>query len=174
MAVRYSLSLWARVAGLIALFLIFGAVPAITALNPQLVPPIEALNRTQGTISFVSVSRKGVITAISRDDGTTEEFSCRKYSGGTHVCIQPRHQGQRAEVLWFWVDMRFGNRFRYPVQISVDGDVIRDRQKTIENISKSRERILFLLLPFTLILVIVCVVIMINYERTKKDATGNR
>jgi hypothetical protein len=141
----------------------------MSVLSPVTVLEEKDMQVSAGTLSLRSVPRAGAVMLLARADGQVEEFSCRVHLAGAHSCVNPKFQGAQSEVQWIWVTMAFGERYRFPLRIVIDGVVLRDRQFVIDALARNRSRVWFLLVPFTFTLLCVCIAILISSERKKNE-----
>lgn len=109
-----------RILFFFALFVVIGLLPALSVIPASAVPPLDAMQRSAGTISFRSVGgRSGALTIIEKSGGDRDEFSCRENMQGLHNCIHSRYAGGFGQIYWFWVRTPFGGSYKFPAQIVV-------------------------------------------------------
>jgi hypothetical protein len=166
--------LWTRILVFFALFILIGLLPALSVIPVSTVPPLADMQRSEGAISFRSVGgRSGALTVLKRSNGDKDEFSCRENMTGIHNCIDSRYAGGLAQVYWFWVKTPLGGSYKFPAQIVVNGEVVRDRATAIEQIENTRLIFQFVLAPLAFIGFVACVFVMVVPKGTTTDETVN-
>jgi hypothetical protein len=106
-------------------------IPSRYTLNAT-IPPFEQLQKSKGTISFSDRGyRIGQRTILTKEDGEILVFSCRDYIGGKHDCLAVSRSGKKGEFWWYWLSTHPMETNRRPVQISVEGELVLNYQKTV-------------------------------------------
>jgi hypothetical protein len=147
---KHSLWLWARILFLFAVFTLVGLLPALSVIPVSSVPPLAEMRRSEGTLSFRPIGgRSGSLTVLKKSNGDEEAFSCRENMQGSHDCVDRRYKGGSAQIHWVWVKSPFGEGYRFPAQIIVNGEVVRDRATAIEQIENTRVTFQLLMAPLT-------------------------
>lgn len=171
---KHSVWLWIRILLLFALFVVVGLLPALSVIPVSAVPPLADMQFSEGTISFRSVGGKsGSMTVIKKSNGDRDEFSCRENMQATHFCIHPRYAGGFGQIHWFWVRTPLGGSYKFPAQIVVNGEVIRDRSTAIEKIQNTRVIFQFVFAPLTFIAFVACVFVMVAPKGTTTNESVN-
>jgi hypothetical protein len=171
---KNSVWLWIRILVFFALFILVGLLPALSVIPVSAVRPLADMQRSEGTISFRSVGgRSGALSVLKKSNGDKEEFSCRENMTGLHDCIHRRYAGGFAQIHWFWVKTPLGRSYKFPAQIIVNREVVRDRATAIKDIENTRVIFQFGLAPLAFIGFVACVFVMVVDKGTTTDESVN-
>lgn len=111
---------------------IFIYLPAFYTLNAA-VPPLDQTTRSEGVLSFTASNRRsGSRTILTENDGTTHNFSCKIFGMDPSDCIELKYGGKRAIIWWYQYPVHPIETNKRPVQIEVDGILVRSYKTTLE------------------------------------------
>lgn len=158
---KHTAWLWMRILLLSALFVLIGLLPAVSVIPVSAVPPLAEMQFSEGTIAFRSLGGKSGSLVIKKSGGDKDVFSCREDAGRTLPCIHRRYEGGFGQIHWFWVKMPLVGSYKFPAQIVVNGEVLRDRPTTIEGLEETRIFWRFMFAPLTLIACLAGVFVMV-------------
>lgn len=141
--VRYSAMSWSLLS-LSALWLAFFlVVPTIKAFLADPLPPFAELAVHRGVATFkYDQPRVGPYTIVTDSNGVKFEYSCATLASSYRGCLRPALEGKLVEIHWAWVKPIYWSPYRYPLQIVMDGEVIRDYQSSVRKMNRSRWHLL--------------------------------
>lgn len=136
----------------IAIFVIL--IPAWYAWTTR-VPPLEQLQRREGTLTYKFLNnRLGALVGITNDSGT-EYFTCRPSQlGKRHDCLRlgleelKPLKGKPAEVLWFEQKVNIGSTQKQLARLIVEGEEKVSLEKTARRIDIGRQGAIWLPILF--------------------------
>ena len=149
-----------KIAALCFLFLLvfFWWIPTIYTLSVT-IPPLEAMNRSEGILLFSDSKRWGPRMTLQEDNGTRHKFACKVSAIVNGTCGRREYAGKRAVVWWHLLDLSPLETIKHPVQIEVDRKFILTYEQSLRDISSAKIDEPWVVLGTTVFFLIVLAVI---------------
>lgn len=125
------------------------------------IPPLEALNRSEGVLSFTGGRRWGPRMTLREDDGTKHNFACKVMAIGDGTCGGREYAGKRAIVWWHLLDLHPLETIKHAVQIEVDGKFILTHERSLRKLASAKSQDPWFAVSSTFVFLIVLAIIFI-------------
>lgn len=147
----------------------FWWIPVIYTLNAT-IPPLEAMNRSEGVLAFTRSFKKSGhrMLLLQEDDGTKHKFSCSVTLLNNGTCGGYEHTGKRAVVWWHPLDVYPLWTIEHAAQIEVDGKLMVFYERTLWELASAKKDDPWFAIGSTIFFLILLIVIY-KIERRRHE-----